>query len=72
MKSIQKGKEPNSLIEYRAGQTQPYSRNVFDDFAHKDELRLRFASPWGRKPAARTGAYLLLLYETDYGEHDED
>jgi uncharacterized protein (TIGR02646 family) len=39
MKSIQKGREPNSLIEYRAGQTQPYSKNVFDYFAHKDELR---------------------------------
>lgn len=39
MKSIQKGREPNSLIEHRAGQTQPYSKNVFDDFAHKAELR---------------------------------
>jgi len=39
MKSIEKGREPNSLIEYRASQHQPYSRNVFDDFAHKDELR---------------------------------
>ena len=64
MKSIQKGREPNSLIEHRAEQTQPYSRNVFDDFAHKDELRECLLQEQGH--------LLLLLYETDCGKHDED
>ena len=39
MKSIQKSAEPRSLTYYRAAQAQPYSTTVYDDFAHKDELR---------------------------------
>ncbi len=38
MRSITKGAEPTSLVEYRAQQSQ-YYEGVYDDFPHKRELR---------------------------------